>query len=149
MHRPVAGGSIADAGGHVIVLCARLRHDFDRRADPVAVALCSLKLNLQPVSRPLSSIHPDFGLASQCCYHDINSAVAIEVTEGAPAVPCGRRGVQPCLLGQGLPSPAGAQIPKDGVVLLDLCAGFRQRLDVPARHEQVLPAVVVEYRAGP
>src|ERR1700722_769223 len=76
MHGAIARRRIADAGGHVVVLRAALRHQLDARADAVAVALGSTQRYVKPMAGVLAAVHPDFSIFPQSRYHDVDASVS-------------------------------------------------------------------------
>src|SRR6516165_10328179 len=144
MHRAVARRSVTDAARHVIVLRARRGNDFDPGAHTVAIALRSFERNVQPMSGAFRTVHPDFRVLAQSRDHHVHSPVTVEIAEGASAVASGRRGVETRFRGQGLPLAGCAGIPKHRVVLIDFVCGRRDRLDMAASNEKILPAVIVK-----
>src|SRR5215472_13943646 len=59
VYRAIARGRVSHAGGHVVVLRAHgFAHDFNPRANAVAVAPGASQRNLQPVSGVRAAVHP-------------------------------------------------------------------------------------------
>src|SRR6202451_1660334 len=141
----VAGRGVADAGGHVVVLCADgLAYDFDARADAVTIAFDAAQGDVEPVAGFLAAVHPDFGVLAKGCGDYVDAAVAVEVAEGAAAVAgCGRSD-ESGFFGQRGPFSVGAKIAEDRVELIDGLVRHSDRFHVAARHEQVFPTVVIE-----
>src|SRR5437762_5472830 len=86
MDSEVAGGGIADRGGHVIVLV--VHSDF--RTNSVAVAPGSLQLQKEPGILTGREVLPQLRGFAERGHDRVNLAVVVEVGEGGPSV-CSRR----------------------------------------------------------
>ncbi len=62
------------------------RHDFDARANAVAIALGSAQSDIEPVAGLLAAVHPDLGVPADRGHHDVDASIAIQIAEGATAV---------------------------------------------------------------
>ena len=93
-------------------------------------------------------VEPDLGGRADGGRHHVQAPVAIQVGDRRTPVPGGWRRGKACLAREGREFRA-AQVAKHRVGLLHLrSGGVAQRLNVAARHEYVLPAIVVEIRDG-
>src|SRR4029077_602004 len=144
MYWAVARGRIPDAGGHVVVLRAALGYNLDTSADAVAIALCSLQSNIEPVARLLAAVHPDLGVLTESTDHDIDTAVSVEIAERA-ATMAGRRSCgEPRFFRQRSPFPTCAQVVEYRVQLIDRLARLVQRFDVASAPQKVFSSIIVE-----
>src|SRR5215469_5739306 len=146
VHRAVARRSVTDAARHVIVLRASRGNDLDPGAHTVAIALRSFERNVQPMSGAFRTVHPDFRVLAQSRDHHVHAPVTVEIAKGASAVASGRRGVETRFRGQSFPLAGCPGIPKHRVVLFDFVCGRRDRLDMAASNEKILPAVIVKIK---
>src|SRR5580658_2365025 len=144
MDRAVAGRGVAYARRHVVILRSAFGHNLHAGANAVAVALGSAQSDIEPVAGLLAAVHPDFGVLAESSYDHIDTAVAIQITEGAAAMAGRRSRFEACFFGQSHPFSAGARIAKDGIRLVDFLSIHRSRLDVATAHEQILPSVIIE-----
>src|SRR6476646_2791396 len=82
MYAKVARRSVSHSSGHVV----RLISDSNHRADSVAVTFRSLELQNQPGIGAGADIPPELGSITQRGGNDVDSAIPIEVGEGAAAM---------------------------------------------------------------
>ncbi len=142
MYRAIAGGSVADAGGHVVILRPGLGDQLDARANAVAIALGPRRA-ISSQCPDLAAVHPNLRILAKRGHNDVNAPVAIQVAESAAAM-AGRRGrVKPASAVSARHFPLAPDY-ENRVVLIH--GWFRQRngLDVSAADEHVFPSIVIE-----
>src|ERR1700683_3191451 len=95
MNRGRARRRITGSRGLLVILGTAVGHHFNARSDPVAVALRSLQLDLQPMITAWAFIHPDFRRSLERGYNHIDTAIPIEIADSRSTVPRGGREVSP------------------------------------------------------
>ena len=69
----------------MVILRAAFGHDFNSGADAITVALRALQFELQPMVVARTLVHPYFRGRVDRADHDVQTAVAIQVTDcGSP-----------------------------------------------------------------
>src|SRR5579875_202503 len=144
VHGAVARRSVAHAGGLVVVLAAAAGGELDASTDTVTIALRALESNIEPVAGRSGAVHPDLGRARERCRDDIDAAVAIEISEREAAVAGGRADAEAGFVGERDPFAVPAGIVENGVRLIDILAGLRERSDMASADEDVFPPVVIQ-----
>src|SRR2546427_7138304 len=149
MYPVMAGRSVPDGAGHLIVLVmvvgALSCREPNARADPVAIAARPFDAQGDPVIALGAHILPKLRRAAQRGYDRINLAVVVEVGEGGATVRARRLEVGTGGGGHVLERPV-AEAHENAVRLAVMVHGkpFDVVGDVRIRREHVLPAVVVQ-----
>src|ERR1017187_2812124 len=82
-----AGRSITGGRSHVVELCLPSRNYLDLRTDCVAIALCALESEFQPVVAGRAVVDPDLSGRAEIGLHIVELAIVIEVAERRAAMP--------------------------------------------------------------
>src|SRR6185437_3469682 len=97
-------------------------HDLDARANAVAIALCALQLELDPVGLARTLVHPDFSRSAKRAHDYVEASVAVQVAVGRSTMACGSLRLEASLAGESRKLHS-AKIAEDRVGLLDFQIG--------------------------
>src|ERR1035437_602803 len=140
--------SVSGSERNLIVLRHSACHHLNFCPDSIAVAFRAFQCEFDPVIAAGAVVEPHFGRCGESRDNHVQAPVTIQVSHcRAPMATRGLRG-QAGFGGERL-KPCGAQVAEHGVRLLHRNIGYiTQGLNVTARDEDVLPAVVVEIGNG-